>query len=301
MELNAVANVAVRAGDLFAPVEGEQFDLIVANPPFVISPSRRYLFRDSEASVDDISRRIVRTAAEALRPGGHCQLLASWAHTSGVDWRQRLATWFDGTSCDALVIEREALEPAAHAASWLRQTEAPEQWDEFDEWVAYSEAHDIEAIGFGLISMRRRAAGPPWFRAETVTHELAMPCGDQLGAIFELADFLAVQDDRTLLDVVLEVPPGIVLDERSAPDGDGWRPISLRLRQTTGLRLDGEIDAAMAAIVAACDGRRPLGAVLADAANAAGRDLAEVRAGAVPIVRRLVEKAFLLPVVGAPG
>ena len=49
MELNAVDNVEVVDGDLFAPVEGERFDLVVANPPFVISPSRRYLFRDSES------------------------------------------------------------------------------------------------------------------------------------------------------------------------------------------------------------------------------------------------------------
>ena len=66
-----------------------------------------------------------------------------------------------------LVLEREALEPAAHAASWLRQTERPGRWrDEFDAWVAYGEAHRIEAIGFGLITMRSGAAGEPWFRAE---------------------------------------------------------------------------------------------------------------------------------------
>ncbi|HZE29820.1 MAG TPA: methyltransferase, partial [Actinoallomurus sp.] len=32
-------------GDLFAPVEGREFDLVVSNPPFVISPDRRFGYR----------------------------------------------------------------------------------------------------------------------------------------------------------------------------------------------------------------------------------------------------------------
>jgi methylase of polypeptide subunit release factors len=33
----------------FAPVAGERFDLVVANPPFVISPDSSFVFRDSRA------------------------------------------------------------------------------------------------------------------------------------------------------------------------------------------------------------------------------------------------------------
>ena len=78
--------------------------------------------------MDELCRSIVRAAPDHLVDGGHCQLLASWAHVAGEDWHDRLAWWFEGTGCDAYVLEREALEPAAHAASWLRQTEAPEHW-----------------------------------------------------------------------------------------------------------------------------------------------------------------------------
>jgi hypothetical protein len=191
------------------------------------------------------------------------------------------------------------MEPAAHAASWLRQTEPPEHWDEFDAWVGYYEQHRIEAIGFGLITMRRRRDGRPWFRAEEITHELAMPCGDHLGALFELADFLAVTDDHALLDLVLEVSPGVVLDSTEQHGVDGWTSVTRRLRQTRGLCLAGDVDAPVAAIVRACDGRRSLGAVLAEVAAATAMDRAELKVDAVPIVRHLVEKAFLLPVVPA--
>src|SRR5262245_39419269 len=36
--LNGVRNVEWREGDLFAPVAGERFDLVVSNPPYVVSP-----------------------------------------------------------------------------------------------------------------------------------------------------------------------------------------------------------------------------------------------------------------------
>ena len=36
--LNGVANVEFRAGSFFEPVAGERFDLVVCNPPYVISP-----------------------------------------------------------------------------------------------------------------------------------------------------------------------------------------------------------------------------------------------------------------------
>jgi hypothetical protein len=296
VELDDVTNVTVRHGDLFAPVGGEQFDLIVANPPFVISPARRYLFRDGGQPVDELCRAIVQAAPRHLRDGGHCQLLASWAHVSGEDWRDRLAGWFAGTACDALVIEREALEPAAHAASWLRQTELPERWDDFDDWVAYYEAQGIEAIGFGLITMRKRTQGTPWFRAETATQDVVMPCGDQLGATFELAAFLETHDDTALLEVTFQVAPDVVLDERNHPSTDGWAVAARRLRQTAGLCWEGEVDQTVAAIVGGCDGQRPLGVVLSAVAVDVGLAADEIVAAAMPIIRRLVEQAFLLPV-----
>jgi Methyltransferase small domain len=296
MELNDLTTVSVRRGDLFEAVSGEQFDLLVANPPFVISPSQRYLFRDGGRPVDELCRTIVTSAPRFLSDGGHCQLLASWAHVRGEDWRERVGGWFDGSGCDALVLQREALEPAAHAASWLRQTERPERWDEYDQWLDYYEMNGIEAIGFGLISMRKRAEGPAWFRAEEATQDIVMPCGDHLGAAFELADLLQAHDDDALGAIAFRVAPGVVLDERMEPNAEGWSVVSRRLRQTTGLCHEGDVDPAVATIVGACDGRRTLVDVLSSVARGADLEFADVAAAALPIVRRLVEQAFLLPV-----
>ena len=296
MALNGLDHVSVHLGDRFDPVAGDQFDLIVSNPPYVISPLRRYLFRDSGLPVDALCRSIVGMAPDHLVVGGHCQLLASWAHVAGEDWRQRLETWFAGTGCDAYVLQREALAPADHAASWLRQTEHGETWrTDFDEWMAFCTTHGIEAIGFGLITMRKRDSGPTWFRAEEAPQDIVMPCGDHLGAVFELADFLRDLDDDRLLGRRFTVAPDVVLDDRAVPDQNGWRVVDRRLRQTAGLCHSGEIDAGVAAVVLGCDGQRTLGEVLAGVAAEAQISIDEVRAAALPIIRRLVEQAFVLP------
>jgi methylase of polypeptide subunit release factors len=300
MELNALGDdVTVRFGDLFGPVADETFELIVANPPFVISPSRRYLFRDSESAVDELCRTLVRAAPAHLAEGGHCQLLASWAHVVGESWRDRLAGWFDGIGCDALVLAREVLAPDAHAAGWLRQTEPADRWGpEYDRWMAYYERHGIEAVGLGLVTMRKRATGEGWIRVEDAAQDFAMPCGDHLGAAFELADFLDAHEGDRLLDAILRVAPDVVLDERARPARPGWSVTDRRLRQTAGLCREGEVDDAVAAIVAACDGTRPLGVVLRDAASDAGTPGGRVFArAALPVIRRLVEQGFLLPAV----
>ncbi len=303
MALNGLGehDVDVRQGDLLDPVAGESFGLVVANPPFVISPSERYLFRDAAHPLDGLCRSLVRSVPAHLAVGGHFQCLASWAHVAGDDWRERLRAWFAGTGCDALVLSREVLDPGAHAASWLRQTEPPDRWEpEYDRWMAYYERHRVEAIGLGLVTMRRRAdgRGEGWVRIELAEQDLAMPCGDHLGAAFELADFLAAHDGDRLAGARLRVAPDVVLDERAGPAPGGWSVTDRRLRQTAGLCREGEVDGAVAAIVAGCDGTRALADVLADAARTAGAAPDGLARAALPVIRRLVEQGFLLPAAG---
>ncbi len=81
-----------RAGSLFDPVAADAFDLIVANPPFVISPHARYVYRE-RLRADDLSRTVVQQAAEHLRPGGIAVLLANWLHIADESWHDRLAGW----------------------------------------------------------------------------------------------------------------------------------------------------------------------------------------------------------------
>ena len=122
-----------------------------------------------------------------------------------------------------------------------------------------------------------------------------MPCGDHLGAAFELADYLRAHDDDRLLAAVLGVAPDVVLEERSqpGPTAGPWpransaRPPGWATRATS---IPGWRPSSSGATV-----ERPLTAVLETVAREAGVERGDMAAAALPIVRRLVERAFLLP------
>lgn len=74
--LRAGAPVRIRRGDLFGPVRGQRFDLIVTNPPYVPAPAdgraRRGPARAWDAGGDGrlLLDRICREGPGRLRPGG---------------------------------------------------------------------------------------------------------------------------------------------------------------------------------------------------------------------------------------
>ena len=45
--LNGIRNLEFREGNAFEPVRGERFDLIVANPPFFVTPTVRRVYSDN--------------------------------------------------------------------------------------------------------------------------------------------------------------------------------------------------------------------------------------------------------------
>ncbi|MER7487569.1 HemK2/MTQ2 family protein methyltransferase [Streptomyces sp. NPDC126497] len=80
--LRAGVSVRVRRGNLFAPVRGESFDLILANPPYVPAPGGslpRGAARAWDAGGDGrlVLDRICREAPALLRPGGVLLLVQS--------------------------------------------------------------------------------------------------------------------------------------------------------------------------------------------------------------------------------
>jgi methylase of polypeptide subunit release factors len=74
--LNRVEDrIEVRLGDLFAPVSGEQFDLVLFNPPFFRGRPRN-LFDMAWRSLD-VPERFASGLIAAMRPGGKALILLS--------------------------------------------------------------------------------------------------------------------------------------------------------------------------------------------------------------------------------
>jgi SAM-dependent methyltransferase len=298
-ELNGLANLDVLLGDLFEPVAAERFDLIVSNPPFVISPEHSHFFLHSGLQGDDICRNIVRDAPALLAEGGFCQLLANWENHAGQPWEERLAGWFEGSGCDAWVMHQGTHALDEYASGWMEPQEAgPGHWDRsFGEWMRYYDERGIESIGSGLISMRRRD-GANWFRADEAPAEMSFPCGDDIVRAFEAGDALGTTSDRTLLDCRLVLADGVHLSLDCVPSDSGWRPSAAQVLRTTGLKYRGSIDVHGSQVLAGFDGKRTFGELLAGIAADLGADVGALAERAVPIVRRLIEQGFVLRVPG---
>ncbi|MDR2998085.1 MAG: methyltransferase, partial [Microbacterium sp.] len=120
--LNGVANIEFRLGSMFEPVAGEAFDLIVSNPPFVITPRAQgvpeYEYRDGGLIGDALVERFLRAAPAHLTPGGVAQLLGNW-ESRGRSGLERVESWIPD-ELDAWVIERETLTPLGYAELWIR-------------------------------------------------------------------------------------------------------------------------------------------------------------------------------------
>jgi SAM-dependent methyltransferase len=297
--LNGLDNVECLEGDLFEPVRGRQFDLVVSNPPFVISPESRYIYRDSGLGGDAISQTIVRQVPAFLTEGGFCQVLCNWAHLAGQDWRDRLAMWFAGTGCDAWVMRSDTLDAAGYAAKWIRHTErdSPEQFHRrLEEWLAYYERAGIEAISGGLITIRRRSGATHWFRADDAPAKMLGPAGDGILLGFALRDYLeAARNDELLLAERFRVSPDACLHERYEHASGGWCLAESELAIRRGLAYAGSVDPYVARLLARCDGRAPLGGLLRELAQSLGQDPPVFAAACLAVVRRLVEQGFLIP------
>ncbi len=78
-ELNALVNgvdLELLQGDLLAPVAGRRFDLVVANPPFVIAtPGIGWTYRDGGREADGL-------AANSRRPSTTCSTRAARCSSS---------------------------------------------------------------------------------------------------------------------------------------------------------------------------------------------------------------------------
>lgn len=295
----------LRHGSLLDPVDGAQFDLVVSNPPFVLSPGRRaYDYRDSGLAGDGVTRALVRGIPKLLAPSGFGQLLGNWAITAEGDWQERAGEWLHGSGCDAWVWQREVAEPGEYVALWLR--DAGEQpgtapWSaQYDAWLDWFERERILAVGMGLITMRRTDRDAPLHVLEDVRQAVEQPSGPAIADWFAAHDLLATTTDDKLLDARPARAGEIVRTTDQLTGPDGWRAARQVLRQSRGMRWEIEIDDAMTALVAGCDGATPLRVVLGLLASALGSPIDDVAAAALPVVRDLIARGFLHLPTAAP-
>lgn len=165
------ARVQLRQGNLLEPVAGQRFDLIVSNPPFVITPpSVRQAglplmeYRDAGGPILPV---LVRGLEDHLNPDGVAVMLGNWEHREGTSWRTSVNQWI-GKSLDAWIIQREVQDPVEYAAMWLRDGGlTPERSGVAFEnalaaWQEDFDSRQVSGVGMGyLVFHAPVAAGAP--------------------------------------------------------------------------------------------------------------------------------------------
>ncbi|MCE3032564.1 class I SAM-dependent methyltransferase [Streptomyces sp. CMSTAAHL-2] len=300
LALSGAPAAELREGSLFEPVrDDEKFDLIVSNPPFVISPGARLTYRDGGMGGDDLCRSLVQQAGEQLNEGGFAQFLANWQHVAGEDWQDRLRSWVP-RGCDAWIVQREVQDVTQYAELWLRDAgdhrgDPAEYQARYDAWLDEFEARKVKAIGFGWITLRRTGAAEPSLTVEEWPHPVEQPLGDTVRAHFERLDYLREHDDAALLAHHFRLVGEVVQEQVGLPGAED--PEHVVLRQHRGMRRATKVDTVGAGFAGVCDGTLSAGRILDAIAQLMGEDAVRLRDQTPAQIRLLVEQGFLEPVV----
>ncbi len=276
----------VRPGSLWEPVAGESFDLITTNPPFVISPATAepLVYRDSGLPGDQVVETIVRGAPAHLTDGGWCHVVANWAIHEGRPWDERVGTWL-ADDCDALVVQREVLDPAAYVELWLKDAGrhgTPGYLEAYDAWLGWFEREGIRGVGFGWVNLRRGGS----------VHELLdWPHAVEQPIAPAVAEWAGDRSAHVGAETRLVLRPDVLQETQGQPGAE--HPETIVLRRQRGLRRARPVDTVEAALAGACDGELTVGQILDALAQLLDRGAAEIHASYLPGVRRLVAEGYL--------
>lgn len=260
--LRAGEDYELRLGSMLEPAAGEQYDLVVSNPPFVITPDTvrdmttregalgLMEYRDAGRAGDELVADLTRDVADpergVLAPGGIAQFLGNWEITEGVDWRDRVASWVpDGV--DAWVVQREVMDPAAYVETWLRDGGMTPCADRagfeaaYEHWVLDFVRRGVVGIGMGTVTLHRPAVPlgadqPAWRRLEHITTKALSPgaadvLGRHVGEALDVVDALrALGVDPNVGNPIVRRPDGEVAPRAGLTDDAVAALAGLRLK-----------------------------------------------------------------------
>ncbi|MCO8121544.1 methyltransferase [Stieleria sp. TO1_6] len=294
--LNDCSNLTAVSGDLFCPVKGQTFNLILSNPPFVISPETVATFRDSPYQLDGFTRQMILEAPEYLNEGGNLQTIFEWVELEGQNWQDRLREWVQGSGCDAWVLTANCQKPATYARSRLRETTADERELEKRQshWEQSFRQHNVRAIHGGFLFLRRRQ-GNNWFDVTEITRPIEQPIGTAVARGFASRDLLfADQPDQALLAARLAIAPGLRKISDASWNGDHWENQTITLRLDEGLPVSICVDQVIEQLIITFDGERPVAQILDSFADKIGLSAETAQTQGLPMVRAMLHNGVLV-------
>ena len=263
--LNGLANIECRQGSLFDPVDGETFDLITCNAPYVVSPERRWAYRDSGFHEDEVSARVVKAAGEHLAEGGFASLLVSWLAEDEDSPDERVLAWVEATGCSGWILPTQGSDPLDHAAEWNSHLAGdPQAFGEaVDEWKHYFERLGVRWVSEGAVLLHRRSNGRRAIRLDQVDEEDLDEAGDQIQRAFE--SWIPLSElgrPGRLLDARVSVAMPLLLERELEPQGTRVIDVEGRIELAAGMKQAVDATADAQEVIASLDGSLSLRAVI---------------------------------------
>lgn len=251
--LAGIESIRLLEGDLLEPVRDEPpFDLIVCNPPYVLSPAGTLVFRETaDTAPGDTCRRLVAGVPAHLAEGGLAIIMINWGHATDDDWHDAPLAWVGGAEVQAWLFQNDASTPGEYAWNWIRHdprfATADGVGDEMECWLRHLQQHRIRRVSSGFLILRRPHPGePPWRRADRRNiGEMSTRAGTDVANVLHNETWLRRRDTAadapSLLDLDYHAPDGIEALTEMDLDG-GWARRTIRLRSPGRLTYDGQVD-----------------------------------------------------------
>lgn len=254
--LNGIGNVETREGSWLEPVAGERFDLVVCNPPYVLSPDRDYLFRDGG---EGLAERLVRALPGHLSDGGFGHVLCNWATGAGESPWAPIEEWTRDSGCDALAVSFGSEGVLSYAARWADPggTAGDDEYAaRVERWLEHFRAAGVERIWLGVIVLRRRP-GTTWFRGIGAPEPTEGRASDHLLRLFAAQDWLA-SSPGPILRQRLRLVSGHRLVSETSFGPKGYNPPRIGLSPGEGLGVRASVDTNVLRALMQLDGTRSL-------------------------------------------
>jgi methylase of polypeptide subunit release factors len=299
--LNGIEPPETREGSAFGPVADEVFDLIVCNPPYVISPESTYDYRDSGLDGDELCKKLIHEVRQFVADRGFACILISWALRRGQDWWEPPVQWLPAGDFGVLVLKVETVDALTNASRWIRLPQGASlaaHQETLARWRDYYERNEIEFVGYGAVVLRRLQDGRSWRCFETLHNGPTAPGGDQIERIFANQEYLGgFSNPDELLHQAFSPVPNLQLDQSLHYAAASWVPSSPATVREGTLGIGRRLTPLGMKLLTSMDGRRTLGELLE--AMHPGHRLP----GAVGLITELVGCGLLTPqaIADEPG
>lgn len=287
--LNRTTGIEFRLGGLLDPVEGERFDLVVANPPYHISPEHKYVFRDAAGRGDDLVRNLARAMPANLADGALAIVLVSWVVEDGPP---EPLGWATDPDCGRLLLVSRIQSAVDAAHTWNREYIADQQAynQRIGRWLEFYERERVGAIGFGALVMSRQARrGAGWTASAAAPLDGPGPAGPHVLRLLANHAALAEAGGDVAAVGPLVLAADAELVERHRQGAAGLETIAVEIRLRGGIGAAASLDPGGAALVRAFDRPRTVD----EAFRVLGVDRPEVRAPATAVVGSLLVNGLL--------